>query len=109
MSHSVLDYEKQNQRNQPPSPQAGGSSCFRSDGSQQRNESMFGRLMQTLPVVVPFKLKYVLRFKLTARATCDEQRAESREQRAESREQRAESREQRAGVSGKRLSARAAP
>lgn len=48
-----------------------GTSCFSSDKSQQRNVSIFGRLMQTFPVVVAFNLKYVLRFKLTASATCN--------------------------------------
>lgn len=43
---------------------------FSSDTSQQRNLSMFGRLTQTFPVLVAFNRKYVLRFKLTARATC---------------------------------------
>lgn len=45
-------------------------SFFSSDRSQLRNVSIFGRLMQTLPSLLVFKRKYVLRFKLTARATC---------------------------------------
>ncbi len=54
-----------------PLPWQWGIMCLSSDRSQQRNVSIFGRLMQTLPVVVAFNRKYVLRFKLTARATCN--------------------------------------
>lgn len=43
---------------------------FSSDRSQLRNLSMLGRLTQTFPELVAFNCKYVLRFKLTARATC---------------------------------------
>lgn len=53
-------------------PQQQGMNCFSSDRSQQKNLSRFGRLTQTFPVVVAFNRKYVLRFKLTARATCRE-------------------------------------
>lgn len=51
-------------------PLTKGINCLSSDRSQLTNVSIFGRLTQTVPVVVAFKLKYVLRFKLTARATC---------------------------------------
>lgn len=44
--------------------------CFSSDRSQLRNVSIFGRLTQRFPPVVAFRHRYVLRFKLTARATC---------------------------------------
>lgn len=51
-------------------PLTKGINCLSSDRSQLTNVSIFGRLTQTVPVVVAFKFKYVLRFKLTARATC---------------------------------------